>query len=101
MVSRREELNELFKEITNNVYFQPPESVKLKYPCIIYNLNSADSQYADDFAYRFKRRYDVMYITKNPDDENVDKIAKYFKYIKFDRWFASGGLNHYNYNLYY
>lgn len=33
---------------SKNVYFQPPESVKLKYPCIIYGLSKLPIKHADD-----------------------------------------------------
>lgn len=93
------ELEELLE--TSHVYFQPSENVKLKYPCFIFNLNGSDTQYANNKPYVNVRRYQLMYVTKNPDDELIDKIVNSFRMIRFDRWFASDGLNHYVYNLYY
>ena len=36
---------------SRNVYFQPPESVKLKYPAIVYSRNDIMNQFADDGVY--------------------------------------------------
>lgn len=99
----RKALNDIFKEILGNdhVYFQPPESIKLKYDCIVYNLDSADIQFGDNKSYRYLRRYDVTYITKDPDSSVIDLIPKRFQMIRFNRWYATDGLNHYSYTLYF
>jgi hypothetical protein len=99
----RKELNDIFKQILGNdhVYFQPPENVKLKYDCIIYSLDSGDIQFADNKSYHYMRRYDVLYICKNPDSELIDKIPQSFPLIRFNRFYASEGLNHYSYTLYF
>lgn len=99
----RKELNDIFKSLlgSDNVYFQPPENVKLKYPCIIYSLDSADIQFAANKSYRYMRRYDVLYITKNPDDILTDTIPQTLPLIRFNRFYASDGLNHYSYTLYF
>ena len=86
---------------SNNVYFQPPESVKLKYPCIIYNLDNFLPRFADDKTYLGKRSYQILYITKNPDDEMIEKLIDSFQLIRFSRSFTSDNLNHYSYTLYY
>ena len=102
-MSRRLELHSELEKLlgSKNVYFQPPESFKLHYPCFRYNVDTGDTQYANDMPYIFQRRYQLMYITKDPDDELVDKIAMAFPTIRFDRTYTSDNLNHYVYNLYY
>lgn len=102
-MSRRLELHAELEKLlgSKNVYFQPPESFKLHYPCFIYKVDTGDTQYANDMPYIFKRRYQVMYITKNPDDELIDKIAMSIQTIRFDRSYTADNLNHYVYNLYY
>lgn len=102
MASRESLSNELRALLgSTNVYFQPPESTKIKYPCIIYNLDTGDTQFADNKPYTFTRRYQITYICKDPDSDTIDKIAKHFPRIVFDRHFASDNLNHYTYKLYY
>lgn len=86
---------------TSNVYFQPPESIKLKYPCIIYNLSSIPSIYANNKVYKSHRRYQITYVTSDPDTEMIDKFLAEFEMVSFDRHFTADRLNHYIFTLYY
>lgn len=88
------DLGDVFKTIVPNVYFQPPETIKLSYPCVVYNLSSIDHQYADNKTYIGKRRYECTLITKDPDDDRVDEIVNTFELCKFDRFFTANNLNH-------
>lgn len=85
---------------SNNVYFQPPESINLVYPCIIYRLSDIDTKFADDVPYLNQKRYQVMVVDKNPDSQIPDLIAKLPK-CSFDRHYTADNLNHYVYNLYF
>ena len=40
-------LDEILRSLAPNVYFQPPETIKIKYPCIIYSLDDYDTRFAD------------------------------------------------------
>lgn len=86
---------------STNVYFQPPESVKLKYPCIVYNLAPGRYTYADDELYKKTCAYEVTYICKDPDSEVPDKIEHAFKYLRTNRIFATDGLYHHNFTIHY
>ena len=86
---------------STNCYFQPPETMKIKYPCFIYRLTNAMNRHADDESYLYTRRYQLTYVTKDPDSELVDLIPKHFKYCSFSNHYTSDNLNHYNYDLYY
>lgn len=86
---------------SRNVYFQPPESVKLKYPCIIYQLSNEYVLHADNIRYNKKKMYDVTIIDKDPDTQIPDELSDYFDYCSFDRYFTTNNLNHYIYQLYY
>lgn len=85
----------------SNVYYQPPESIKMNYPAIVYHLNDAQITHADDLNYIRRKRYTVTYISRNPDDNFVDKMMDTFTYCSFDRWYAADNLNHFVYDLYY
>ena len=52
MANGRIAFDEILRGIigNGNVYFQPPESVKIKYDCIIYEVTDADTKYADGFV---------------------------------------------------
>lgn len=84
----------------NNVYFQPPSSIKLIYPCIIYELNGIDTNYANSRKYKNKKKYTISLIDQNPDSEIPNKILN-LDYCSFNRFFISDNLNHYVFTLYY
>lgn len=100
-MGQRTKLHELLLSLgLNNVYFQEPENLKMKYPCIRYQLDNEWVEYADGGLYAGKNRYLVTYITPNPDDDFKDKI-RHLPYCRFSRHFRADNLNHYVYNLYY
>lgn len=84
---------------TRNVYYQPPESIKLKYPCIVYNLSDIYTRCADNKKYFKKREYQLILIDANPDSAYVDSILN-LPNCRFVRSYASDGLNHFVYTLY-
>lgn len=94
-----EELCDLLE--SRNVYFQPPESKKIKYDCFVYFMNDIASKYANNKHYNDKKRYEIKLITKNPDNGLVDKILDSFMYISFDRSFVTDNLYHFVFDLYY
>ena len=85
---------------SGNVYFQPPESLKLKYPAIIYSRNRIDNRFANDNVYEQDHGYTVMVIDKDPDSEIVDRMSK-FPMTKFDRHYVADNLNHDVFTVYY
>lgn len=99
---RRFQLHEILCGIleSRNVYFQPPESVKMKYPAIVYALDNIGNVYADDGVYHLHRRYAVTVITEDPDSDLPDKIAV-LPTSHFSRHYKSDNLNHYVFTLYY
>lgn len=101
-MASRLELHELLCAIPDveKVYFQPPESVKLTYPCIIYGVNNIDKVHADDYTYSQHRSYSVTVIDYDPDSPIVDELLQY-KYCSFDRSYISENLNHFVFTFYY
>ena len=85
---------------SRNVYFQPPESVILKYDAIVYALADIDVLHADDAKYRMCKCYTVIYIHSDPDDPKTDEITA-LPMCSFDRRFISDNLYHDVYTLYY
>lgn len=57
-MNSRIDLHEELRAILGSgfVYFQPPESVKMIYPCIVYALDLMDMKYADDRPYLNAKR---------------------------------------------
>ena len=40
---------------TENVYYDPPESIRMDFPCFRFELNNIDVKHADNKAYSKKR----------------------------------------------
>ena len=78
---------------TGNVYFQPPHSFEMVYPCIVYSLSDIDAKHADNDPYILTTKYSVIYISKTPDDVLIMHLAK-IRSAKFARTYVSDGLNH-------
>ena len=85
---------------SRNVYFQPPPSVQLKYPCIIYNLSDINNTHADNKAYVRDKMYTLTYITRDPDDSMVDSISA-LEMCSYDRFYTTDNLNHYAFTIFY
>lgn len=85
---------------TSNVYFQPPENLMMQYPCIVYKRDSANSQFADNKTYLYKKRYLITVIDQNPDSAIPDKVAK-LPLCTFLRFYTADNLNHDLFQLYF
>lgn len=81
------------------VYFQPPESIKLVFPCIIYGLNRVKNDPADDETYRRFKQYKVTLITTDPDSGLFDDILN-LPMCSFDRSYTADGLYHFVFLIY-
>lgn len=86
---------------TNNVYFQPPESIKLAYPCIVYRRSSGDTKYSNDMPYLFTQAYEVTVIDKDPDSPLIRAIATGFPMVRYNRHYVNDNLNHDTFTLYF
>lgn len=84
-----------------NVYFQPPESVRLEYPCIVYERGTGTTRHADNNPYHFIPQYEITYIDPDPDAEMFEKLAMALPSIRHVRHFKSDNLNHDVYELYF
>ena len=101
-MSDRLELQTRLEEIlaSRNCYFQPPASVRMNYPAIVYSLSSLDDLRADDGRYRSLKQYEVILIDKDPDSELFNKILE-LPYCSFSRFYTADNLNHWVFNLYH
>ena len=102
-MEKRLQLQSELEEIlgTDNVYFQPPENVKLTYPCIIYAKAAPRLQHADDHVYRYTQRYDVTVIYDDPDMELSKNLVLHFTKCSLDRSYTSDNLYHDAITLYF
>lgn len=96
----RASLQARLEVITPNVYFQPPPNLVMQYPCIVYNRDLAETEFADNFPYRRTKRYQVTIIDQDPDSPIPDKVAE-LPMCLFERHFTADNLHHDVYNLYF
>ena len=98
------QLQEVLQEImgpNNRVYYQPPENIKLTYPCIVYERSNALTTYADNNPYRKTKRYAVTLMSRTADnDQYVDKLLD-LPMCTFDREFKTDGIVHSVFNIYF
>lgn len=96
-------LHEIFCEIlgSRNAYFNPPESLRLKYPCIVYSKGAPSVRRAGDEIYKFKDRYEVVVIDDDPDSTIADTMLYSIKYCQIDSRYTADNLNHTKLTIYY
>ena len=100
MGQRRLELQTLLETLAPNVYFQPPDNMQMKYPCIVYQRYRAESEFADNIPYKLERSYQVTVIDADPYSAIPDLVAA-LPSCTTNRFFVVGNLNHDVYTLYF
>lgn len=85
---------------TRNVYFQPPPSLKMKFPCIVYERARLNTEFADNIPYKIDRVYYVTYVDANPDSDVPLKLAA-FPMSVFQRHYVADNKNHDQFRIVY
>jgi len=83
-----------------NLYFQPPESIKMEYPAIVYSINKVDNRFAENKNYLQFISYQLIVIDKDPDSDIFKKISRLPK-CSFERSYTSDNLNHFVFNIFH
>lgn len=98
----RLELQSKLEELlgSRNVYYQAPESVKMEYPAIRYSRSDIDVDHADNSAYLKNKRYELIVISKKPDEPVIEKLLE-LPYCSFGTSYKSDNLYHDTLVLYY
>ena len=101
-MATRLELQTKLEELlgSRNVYYQPPESLKMEYPGIRYSLEIIDNRHADDIKYSKLNRYQIIVIDRKPDNSVIQKLLD-LPYSSHSRHYISDNLHHDIINLYY
>lgn len=99
---RSQELQALFEEIlgSRNVYYNPPASVKMKYPAIVFTRSTFNNKYANNGTYMRNHKYEVTVIDRDPDCVYIDAISR-LPLCSHDRHFVSENLHHNVFTLYF
>ena len=95
-------LQTIFENIlgSRNVYYQPPPSIKINYPAIVYQRSNVAIKHADNKSYKKDRYYMVTLIDKDPESPYIDSLLD-LPYCDFDRHYVADNLNHDVFTIYY
>ncbi len=85
---------------SENVYFQAPEGLKMQYPCIVYERDRIEGEYASNQLYTDYNRYSITVIDKDPESPIPDKVA-HLPMCRHDRHYVTDNLHHDVFTLYY
>lgn len=99
---RSQELQAVFEEIlgSRNVYYNPPASVKMSYPAIVFSRSRIEKKNANNTTYMQNHSYEVTVIDRDPDCKYISAILE-LPMCSFDRHFVSDNLHHNTFTLYY
>lgn len=101
-MASRLKLQAILEEILNSdqVFFQPPENVKMIYPAIVYNLDYVLGEHADNHPYRLTNRYELTLLERKADSDYLDKLLR-ISGASYTRYFAANSLHHHILSLYF
>ena len=101
-MDQRLKLQELLEGIlgTDAVYFQPGRNITMEYPCIVYNVDDLNTNWANNLAYKQDVEYQVVVIHRDPDNEVWREVGRLPK-SSFNRAEIVENLNHYYFSLYF
>ena len=98
----RLELQSLLEELlgSRNVYYMPPESVKMQYDAIRYTKQNIVKDYASDGVYSMRDYYELIVIARKPDHPVIKKLLA-LPYCSYIRHYVADNLNHDVLSIYY
>lgn len=100
-MGKRVDLQHELESFISNVYYQPPSTIKMTYPCIVYFKNSKSTERANDSRYLGTQGYQITLMEHNPDSEIADDIEGHFEHCAISQYFTVDNLNHTTLNLFY
>lgn len=102
MARPRTELQVILEELlgSEEVYYQPPANVHMKYPAIVYSRYDLWANHADNQKYLTNVAYNLVVIDRDPDSEIVKKVAK-LPFCQYGRHYTADNLHHDSFTLYF
>ena len=96
------DLQGLLEELleSRNVYYKPPESIKMQYPAIRYSKKKIQSVYANNSKYLMRDCYELIVISRSPDHPVIKKLLA-LPYCSYDRPYVADNLYHDVLTIYY
>ena len=77
----------------SRVYFQPPSSVRMNYPAIVYALDDIENTFANDGVYLSTKKYSITVIDSDPDSKLIEKVSA-LPTCRYNRHYTKDNLNH-------
>lgn len=95
-------LQALFEELlgSRNVYYDPPESVKMQYDAIRYSRKKIDNTFANNSVYKQDDTYEVIVIYRNPDSDLPRRVSQ-LPMCTHDRHYVADNLHHDVFTIYH
>lgn len=84
---------------SRNVYFQPPASIFIKYPCIVYSFDGEEVRHSNNLTYIKRYKFDMTFITKDAEPSDTLSALDSIPYCKLERVYQSDNLHHFSYKL--
>lgn len=101
-MGQRQKLHNLIKkqfDSNPHVYYQPPASVKLAYPCVVYILDDMPPIYANNLPYHWDHCYTLTVIDRDPDSKLRERIAA-LPTCRFARAMCVDNLHHFIFKIF-
>lgn len=101
-MDNRPNLQKILEELigSENVYFQPPPSLQMSYPAIVYSRATIENSYADNSSYIQDVAYKLVVIDRNSDSPIVKKVSE-LPMCKHNSHYVSDNLYHDAFTFYY
>lgn len=78
---------------SSNVYYNPPETLKMEFPAIVYKLDYIEQIHADNKKYIDWTTYKVIVVSSRPDHPVIKKILNW-EMTRFSTSYTRNGFYH-------
>lgn len=101
-MDKRPNLQALLESVAGNrnVYFQPPSTIQMRYPAIVYSRSGMPANFANNEKYINHVTYKVTVIDQDPDSDIVKRVNQ-LPNCSFNNHYVSDNLNHDVFTIHY
>jgi len=106
-MDRRLKFDEELREVQllingyHHTYFEPPETVRMKYDAVIYQRQEFNVRRADNRSYLIRDGYLVTVISRDPETKLPQAIQDHFERCSPGRFFVRDNLYHFPFTIFY
>lgn len=102
MVDFRLNLHNELKTLEDcEAYYQPPENLRIVYPCFVYRRIPGETHLADNQMYLYHRCWEIVFITEDSESTIREDMLRHFSRCRQIRDYVADNLYHHVFNLYY